>query len=86
MSSPTTLESHGWIAQPRSVSAFLIDKTSLPTPKSQTVDSIPLPTTPLANAVLDYARNELNEQTFNHSMRVYYYGTPTTPTCPIAHR
>lgn len=73
--SQSTLETHGWTAQPRDFSAFLGEKKDLPPPEPQTVDRIPLPTTPLARAVLDYAKKELREETFNHSMRVYYYGT-----------
>lgn len=76
MSPPSTLETYGWTAQPRSVSTFLGDKEDLQAPVPQTVDSISLPSTPLAKAVLDYAKQELKEETFNHSMRVYYYGTP----------
>ena len=77
MSSPSTLETHGWTAQPRDVSAFLGAKDRLKAPEYQAVNSIPLPDTPLAKAVLDYARKELREETFNHSMRVYYYGAPS---------
>lgn len=87
MSAPSTLETHGWTAQPRDVSAFLGDKQDLKAPEPQTVASIALPSTPLAKAVLDYAKKELREETFNHSMRVYYYGkaiqTHLTPTHPL---
>lgn len=76
----STLEVHGWTAQPRSFSAFLGDTNALPAPEPQRVDDIPLPSTPLANAVLEYAKRELREETFNHSMRVYYYGTQSIPT------
>ena len=71
------LETHGWTAQPRSVSTFLGDKKGLQATVPQTVNSIPLPSTSLAKAVLDYAKQELKEETFNHSMRVYYYGYTT---------
>ena len=71
----STLETHGWTAQPRSVSTFLGNGPTLQAPSPQTVASIPLPSTPLAKAVLDYAKKELREETFNHSMRAYYYGT-----------
>lgn len=74
MSTPSTLSIHGWTAQPRSISAFLGDNKDLEAPEPQKVASIPLPSTLLAKAVLDYARKELREETFNHSMRVYYYG------------
>lgn len=83
----STLEVHGWTAQPRSVSTFLGDTNALPAPKPQRVDEIPLPSSALATAVLEYAKRELREETFNHSMRVYYYGTvpripPQTPQSP----
>ena len=78
MSAPSTHETYGWTAQSRDVSAFLGDKKGLkvPEPHTHMVDSIPIPDTPLAKAVLDYAQKELREETFNHSMRVYYYGIP----------
>lgn len=74
MSAPSSHETYGWTAQPRDVSVFLGDKKVLNEPVSQTVDNISLPATPLAKAALEYARKELSEETFNHSMRVYYYG------------
>ena len=46
------------------------------------VDSIQLPDSRIAKEVLGYAKAELNEQTFNHSMRVYYYGSSTTYPTP----
>ena len=78
MSALAIHETHGWTAMPRDVSVFLGDTKGLKAPLPQTVDSIAFPTTPLARAVLDYAREELREETFNHSMRVYYYGTPSS--------
>ena len=71
----STLEIHGWTAQPRSFSTFLGDTNALPAPEPQRVADMALPSSALANAVLEYARRELREETFNHSMRVYYYGT-----------
>ena len=64
---------HGWTAVPRDPSVLLKD-SSASEPKLWTVDEIALPDSPLAKEVLAYAKRELNEQTFNHSMRVYYYG------------
>lgn len=75
MSAPSIHHAHGWTAQPRDVAVFLGHKNRLKEPAPQTVDSIAFPATPLAKAVLEYARKELREETFNHSMRVYYYGT-----------
>jgi cyanamide hydratase len=69
----TEKELHGWRAVPRDPAVLLKDKSSAE-PKPLTVDEIALPESPLAKEVLAYAKRELNEQTFNHSMRVYYYG------------
>lgn len=64
---------HGWTPVPRDPAILLrdvdkIDSTAL------TVEHILLPGSQLAKEVMAYAKKELNEQTFNHSMRVYYYG------------
>ena len=40
-----------------------------------TVSSITLPSSNLSKAVYDYAKRELAVETFNHSMRVFYYGS-----------
>lgn len=39
-----------------------------------TTAELPVPSTPLAQAVTKYAQEKLQEQTFNHSMRVFYFG------------
>ncbi|KAI9698840.1 MAG: hypothetical protein M1820_007347 [Bogoriella megaspora] len=74
-SNPT--KDYGWEAQPRSFSKLLTSrsdkKPSTPLPPIKVAD-IKLPDTPLAKEVTSYARRELREETFNHSMRVYYYG------------
>ena len=67
-------EVHGWTAVPRDP-AVLLKSMEMSEPKTLTVDDIPLPDSGLAKNVLTYAKKELNEQTFHHSMRVYYYGT-----------
>ena len=64
---------YGWLAKPRDPKIYLKEKVSKD-PAPQTVDSIRLPDTPLAKNVLEYAQQELNIGTFNHSMRVFYYG------------
>ncbi len=66
---------YGWAAKPRDPAVFLNGKKNFKHPVPQTVESIKLPDTPVAKAVLEYAREELNTETFNHSMRVFYYGT-----------
>lgn len=65
---------HGWTAVPRDASIILSTRDDVKAPKSSSVREITLPSTPLADAVTQYAKQELDEQTFNHSMRVYYYG------------
>lgn len=73
MGNPTS--THGWTAVPRDTSILLNGTKNVKDPRPVTVASIPLPETALAKKVLEYAQMELSEQTFNHSMRVYYYGT-----------
>ncbi|KAI4194650.1 MAG: hypothetical protein LQ348_002598 [Seirophora lacunosa] len=68
------IDMYGWAAQPRDVSVLLDGKNNNNEPKPQTVAGTSLPDTPLAVAVLEYARKQLPIETFNHSMRVYYYG------------
>lgn len=65
---------YGWEAKPRDPAVFLEGKKNFKDPVPQTVESIKLPDSPIAKAVLEYARKELNAETFNHSMRVFYYG------------
>ncbi len=65
---------YGWAAKPRDPAVFLEGKKKFKDPVPQHVESIKLPDTPIAKAVLEYARKELNVETFNHSMRVFYYG------------
>ena len=65
---------YGWTALPRDPSAILNGKTNVRSPQPVTVDSVSLPNTELAKEVMIYARKELSEATFNHSLRVYYYG------------
>jgi cyanamide hydratase len=50
------------------------DKKFHQAPVPQLCADIPLPNTPLVNAVMKYAKKESPVHTFNHSMRVFYYG------------
>ena len=70
------VKEHGWTAVPRDPCALLNGKKNVKDPKPRYVQNITVPQTPLANAVHDYAKRKLIEQTFNHSMRVYFYGSP----------
>lgn len=44
-------------------------------PVQQLCADVPLPDTPVVRAAMAYVKEELPEHTFNHSMRVFYYGT-----------
>lgn len=68
------IKSFGWTAKPRDPTVFLEGKKNLKEPVPQTVDSIRIPDTNLAQTILEYAKIELSAATYNHSMRVYYYG------------
>lgn len=71
-SDPTT--AYGWTAFPRKVEILLASRTEATTPLPVKVADIPLPDTPLAKAIHAYAKKELASETFNHCMRVFYYG------------
>lgn len=71
------VKSYGWAAQPRDPSSLLGHRKNIRDPDPQLVASINLPDSSLATSALDYAKRELNTETFNHSMRVYYYGIIT---------
>jgi len=64
------VEEYGWGAVPINPKEFAPTKN--PTP--QLVKDISLPETQVAKAALEYAKTELPAHTFNHSMRVFYYG------------
>ncbi|KAL2049676.1 hypothetical protein ABVK25_010017 [Lepraria finkii] len=69
-----SIATHGWTAQPRDVSILLSGKKNIKSPEPVKVEFIPMPDSQLAKEVMEYAKKELREETFNHSMRVYYYG------------
>lgn len=71
------LAANGWIAVPRSHSQGLshVDENS---PAKISVNDVKLPDSDLVRKTYEYAKQELPEKTFNHSMRVYYYGMFTS--------
>ena len=69
-------EAHGWTAVPRSLNKLVAGAKDAQHSSPIKVEDIPIPDTPLAQTVMQYAKQHLPEQTFNHSMRVYYYGMP----------
>ncbi|KAH0566343.1 hypothetical protein GP486_000249 [Trichoglossum hirsutum] len=72
MSNP--IRDYGFSALPRDPAVILQGRKNNRNPLPVAVSDIELPDTPLAKAVLEYAKKELREETFNHSMRVFYYG------------
>ena len=68
---------YGWTAQDRDPALVLNGRQKFKASEPLLVQDIALPDTALAEAVREYAKRELPEQTFNHSMRVYYYGKET---------
>jgi hypothetical protein len=67
------LVAFGWAAVPRSHAKALyeVDKNIH---ANLDLDRVKVPDTPVAKRVLEYAESALPERTFNHSMRVWYYG------------
>jgi hypothetical protein len=72
MSNPA-IEKYGWTAFPRSFDAMLSNVRTSDT-SSVDINSVNVPNSDLARKVQEYAKKNLPEQVYNHSMRVYYYG------------
>jgi hypothetical protein len=68
------IEEYGWSAVVRDPKILLDGKPYINAPTPILVKDIPFPTDEIVKKVQEYARTELIEQTFNHSMRVYYFG------------
>ncbi len=77
-----SVTSHGWTAVPRDASILLTSVGNVGNIEPVKVNEVWLPDTEQARKVLEYARRELTEETFNHSMRVYYYGTARCAPSP----
>lgn len=82
---------YGFTAVPASAKQILASNkpsSPLPPPPPFPPSSIPLPDTALAKRVQAYAKAHLPEPTYNHSLRVYYYGQAikryrfTSPSSP----
>jgi len=69
-----TIEQYGFTAVPRSLDKLIATHSTKRSSTPIFVDDIGLPNTPLAASVHVYARQNLPRKTYNHSMRVYYYG------------
>jgi hypothetical protein len=68
------IKEYGWSAVSRDPkqSGGLKKYNHIPTPLF--VKDVAIPNSPLAKKVMEYAKAELPEPTFNHSMRLFYYG------------
>lgn len=73
MTNPS-IEKYGWTAVPHKISLLLSQSPSSGPAPGISIESIPLPSTPLSKAVHEYAQRKLPIETFHHSMRVFYYG------------
>jgi cyanamide hydratase len=79
MASTDTVSLHGWTAVPVDAEAIFQGKPYLHEPKSVFVQDIPFPSDdPLVARVQAYAKEKLPAPTYNHSMRVYYWGKMIT--------
>ncbi|KAK3323974.1 hypothetical protein B0T19DRAFT_218908 [Cercophora scortea] len=71
-----TVALHGWTAVPRDADALLQGKPYLHEPTPLLVRDMKFPSDdPIVAQVQQYAKEKLPSQTYNHSMRVYYYAT-----------
>jgi len=75
---------YGFSPVPRDPEVLFRDHptASGPSPKQDlfTVDDFPLPDSPVVREVRAFVKKELDEQTYNHSHRVYIYGTALVRT------
>jgi len=69
----TNKGAYGWAAVPRSLDKF-IESTSSNNSKPASAKNISLPSDALSKKTHDYAKEKLPSETFNHSIRVFYYG------------
>ena len=73
------IKAYGFTALPRPMDALIASRKDPKPPIPLTTEDIPIPSSPLVTAILKYAKHELPVETFNHSMRVFYYGMPPSP-------
>lgn len=77
-------QDYGWTAEPRDRVLVLNSRAEVKDPQKLLVQNIVLPETTLIKSITEYAKRQLPEQTFNHSMRVYYYGNEAALVYQIA--
>ncbi|KAI1484542.1 hypothetical protein F5X96DRAFT_663810 [Biscogniauxia mediterranea] len=65
---------HGWTAVPCDAAAILKGKPYIHKPMAYKFTDISFPNDPIVAKIQAYAKEHLIEQTYNHSMRVFYWG------------
>lgn len=65
---------YGWTSLPCDPAQWGGNKKYNKEPVVQLCKDVKLPDTPLVKAAIEHVKKELPEHTFNHSMRVFYYG------------
>ncbi len=68
------VERNGWTAVPLDPSKLFHGKPYINEPTAIRVADIAFPEDAVVGFVRDHAKAKLPDKTFNHSMRVYYYG------------
>ncbi|KAH7156704.1 hypothetical protein EDB81DRAFT_398414 [Dactylonectria macrodidyma] len=67
---------NGWTAVPVDASAIFKGRAYIHPPEALTVDDVKFPSyNPTVASIQEHAKTELPKQTYNHSMRVYYFAT-----------
>jgi cyanamide hydratase len=74
MTETDPVKAYGWTAFPRKVDTLLATRRDVKDAVPISVSDMKLPDSKLAKTILEYAKTELATETFNHSLRVYYYG------------
>jgi cyanamide hydratase len=75
MSQADEVQLNGWHAVPLDPSKMFDNRPFNHEPRAHAADVVQFPThDSVVKYVYDYAKQQLPWQTFNHSMRVYYYG------------
>lgn len=75
MANPSDVTSNGWTAVSRAAPSLFSGKAFLHPPKPLSLADLQFPSNdPVVAKAQQYAKSRMDEQTFNHSMRVYYFG------------
>jgi cyanamide hydratase len=69
------MSANGWAAVPRSFAKSLANVDQAKQAKLS-VEDVKLPNSNIANKTYAFAKEQLPGKTFNHSMRVVYFGKP----------